>query len=265
MLFETVPGGIQIVTHILITGASSGIGAALARNMARPGTILSLTGRDAVRLQEVSDTCRARGATVTIAAMDVRDHAAMETWINERDAEAALDVVIANAGISAGTGGSVESAEQTRRIFAINIDGTVNTVLPAAARMRLRRRGQIAIVSSLAGYRGMPGAPAYSASKGAIKLWGEGLRGALAPDGVEVSVICPGFVTTGMTKVNRFPMPFLMDTDAAARIIADGLARGRGRIAFPWPMAALAWLGATLPDAVMQFITRQLPSKEPDG
>lgn len=250
------------MVHVLITGASSGIGAALARVYAAPGAILSLTGRDTERLDAVAVGCRERGATVESTVLDVCDRTAMEQWIERRDSTVPLDLVVANAGISAGTGGAQESDEQTRSIFATNIDGTVNTVLPAAAVMRRRRSGQIAIVSSLAGYRGMPGAPAYSASKGAMKLWGEGLGGSLARDGIKVSVICPGFVITGITKVNRFPMPFLMDADRAARIIADGLARGHGRIAFPAPMAALAWLGAALPDAFARWLTRRLPSKE---
>jgi short-subunit dehydrogenase len=250
------------VTHVLITGASSGIGAALARAYARPGATLSLAGRDRSRLSDVAMSCRQRGATADESACDVGDRSAMESWIETRDRALALDVVIANAGISAGTGGGHEPPDQTRRIFATNIDGTVNTVLPAVACMRPRRRGQIAIISSLAGYRGMPGAPAYSASKAAIKVWGEGLRGALARDGISVSVVCPGFVVSGITRVNRFPMPFLMDADRAARVIVDGLAHDKGRIAFPWPMAALAWLGATLPNILADLITRSLPSNE---
>jgi len=248
--------------HILITGASSGIGAALARAYATKDVLLSLTGRDRKRLHEVAIACRARGADVETAVIDITDRTAMAVWIAARDGTLPLELVIANAGISAGTGGGIEPSDQTRRIFAVNIDGTVNTVLPAVEAMRPRKRGQIAIVSSLAGYRGMPGAPAYSASKGAMKLWGEGLRGELGRAGLDISVICPGFVITGMTRVNKFHMPFLMDADRAATIIVDGLASKRGRIAFPWPMAALAWLGATLPDAFTSWLTRRLPSKE---
>lgn len=251
--------------HILITGASSGIGAALARTYAGPDTLLSLAGRDRPRLDDVAAACRAEGAVVEPSVIDVTDQTAMAAWIAARDGTQPLDLVIANAGISAGTGGSIEPSDQTRRIFAVNIDGTVNTVLPAIEAMRPRRRGHIAIVSSLAGYRGMPGAPAYSASKGAMKLWGEGLRGELGRAGLDVSVICPGFVVTGMTRVNKFHMPFLMDADRAAQIIVAGLAAKRGRIAFPWPMAALAWLGASLPDAFTSWLTRRLPSKERDS
>lgn len=183
-----------------------------------------------------------------------------------------LDLVIANAAISGGTGGDglrPESGEQTRRIFAANLDGVLNTVLPAIAVMRNQPplpgsrgiRGQIAIVSSLAGFRGFPGAPAYSASKAAVKAWGEGLRPALARDGIAVSVVCPGFVRTPMTAGNPFPMPFLMEPKRAAAIIRRGLAGNRARIAFPWPLAVVAWLTAALSPAWLDPLLARLPEK----
>ncbi|CAA7614260.1 SDR family oxidoreductase [Magnetospirillum sp. UT-4] len=246
---------------VLITGASSGLGEALALEYARPGAVLFLSGRDAGRLDGVAAACRAKGAEVHPRVLDVADRRSMEAWVEECDDLRPLDLVIANAGISAGTSGGGEGAEQTRAIFAVNVDGVFNTVLPAVARMRPRRAGQIAIMASLAGYRGMPGAPAYCASKAAVKVWGEGLRGWLAPQGIKVSVICPGFVTTRMTAANRFRMPFLMDAPRAAGIMARGLAANRGRIAYPWPMAFLSWLGAALPDALMERLSRLLPAK----
>ena len=150
---------------ILITGASSGIGLALARRYAASGTTLALGGRDRDRLEATAELCRRAGAAVEIAAVDVTDAAAMDAWLTAADAAAALDLVIANAGVSAGTGRGGETAEQARQIFRTNIDGVVNTVQPAVACMQPRRRGHIAIVSSLAAYRGFPGAPAYCASK----------------------------------------------------------------------------------------------------
>ena len=193
--------------------------------------------------------------------IDVTDRGAMAAWVAECDTTSALDLVIANAGISTGTGQGGENDEQTRAIFATNVDGVLNTVLPAIAAMRPRRAGQVALMSSLASFRGMPGAPAYCASKAAVRVWGESLRGDLARHGIRVSVICPGFVVTRMTAVNKFPMPFLMDAAKAARIMADGLARNKGRIAYPWPTAFGAWLGAVLPDALMDWIGRKMPAK----
>jgi short-subunit dehydrogenase len=246
---------------IAITGGSSGIGAALALAYAGPGVSLALAGRDEPRLEAVAASCRAAGAAVTVARVEVTDQDAVARWIAEADRAAPLDLVIANAGTSAGTGSGGESEQQARTIFAVNLDGVVNTVLPAVAALRPRRRGQIAIMSSLAGFRGFPGAPAYCASKAAVRVWGESLRGHLAPVGIGVSVICPGFVRSPMTAVNQFPMPLLMVGDAAARRIKRGLARNRGRISFPWPLAAVAWLLGGLPPAWTDPLLAKLPEK----
>lgn len=253
-------------TSILITGASSGLGGALAEAYAAPGVRLFLSGRDADRLATVASACRDRGAVCETGLIDVRDAEETARWIRESDDAAPLDLVIANAGISAGTAGKdgAEPADQVRAVFATNVDGVLNTVLPAIDRMEERGRGQIALVSSLAGYRGIPGAPSYCASKAAVKALGEGLRGSLHGKGLRVSVICPGYVRTPMTAVNDFPMPLLMDADRAARIIVRGLSRNRARISFPWPMAAAVWLLQTLPPAWIDPILRRLPRKGGD-
>lgn len=250
---------------IVVTGASSGIGAALALAYAAPGVMLALGGRDPQRLEAVAARARGLGATVDAAAADVTDADAMAAWLHAVDRLAPVDLLIVNAGVSAGSGLAGESAAQARRIFDVNLGGAFNTVFPLLDAMRGRRRGQIALMASLAGFRGVPGAPAYCASKAALRVWGEGLRGELAADGVGVSVICPGFVRSRMTDRNPFPMPFLMDADRAARIIQAGLAADRGRIAFPWPMAAAAWLLAALPSGVADRLTRLAPKKPADG
>jgi short-subunit dehydrogenase len=137
----------------------------------------------------------------------------------------------------------------------------MNTVLPVLPGLRARRRGQVAIVSSLAGFRGIPGAPAYCASKAAVKVWGEALRGHLAPEGIGVTVVCPGFVVSRMTAVNKFPMPLLMEVERAAAIIKRGLARNKARIVFPRRLAAAVWLLAALPPAVTDPLLRRMPKK----
>lgn len=242
--------------HVLITGASGGLGAALARAHAAPGVRLSLGARRRDKLAEVAETCAAKGAEVVPHAIDITDKNAARAWIEGAHAARPLDRVIANAGISAGTGGREgETEAQARDIFAVNLAGVLNTVHPALDGMRARGRGQIAIVSSIAGYRGFPGAPAYSASKAAVMAYGEALRGDLRAEGIAVNVICPGFVRTPMTDVNDFPMPFLMEADRAARIIARGLMRDRALITFPWPMRLMAWWLRVLPS---DFVTRSL-------
>jgi len=258
-------------TNILITGASSGIGAALARDYAAPGIRLVLGGRDRTRLGHVAQDCRARGAEVETGTVDVTAKDEMARWIADAFAHGPIDLIIANAGISGGTGGNGEDAEssesrdQVESIFAVNVGGVLNTVYPAIEQMRKRKgvpvRGQIVVMSSLAGFRGLPGAPAYSASKACVRSLGEGLRGSLARQGLRVSVICPGFVKSPMTDINPYPMPFLMPVEKAARIIRRGLARNRARIAFPWRLWAMVWLMSALPVGLTDPLFSRMPEK----
>lgn len=250
---------------ILITGASSGIGEALALRYASPGIFLALTGRDAARLEAVAQACRQRGAKVEPRTIDVTDREMMRDWILALDRAHRLDLVIANAGISGGTGGDGEDEDQARRIFEVNILGVLNTIGPLIPQMKARKAGQIAIIASLAGYTGWPGAPAYSASKGGIRLYAEGLRGSLRGDGVKVSVICPGFVVSRMTAVNEYKMPFMLTSERAAEIIAEGLKKDRGRIIFPIRSFLAAGLISFLPLWLNHFILTRLPQKPPLG
>ena len=249
---------------ILITGASSGIGAALAAAYARAGARLTLTGRDPARLAAVQHACAARGAEVGAVPLDVTDRAGMASLLSAADERAPFDLVIANAGIAAGTETGFESEAQLRAITHVNVDGVINTLAPLLPRLIARRRGQIALVSSLAGFRGMAGAPAYCASKAWERVYGESLRIELAPHGIGVSVICPGFVRSRITASNRFAMPFLMDAERAASIIVRGLAANRGRIAFPWPMVAGVWLLSALPARLSDALLARLPRKNAD-
>jgi NADP-dependent 3-hydroxy acid dehydrogenase YdfG len=220
-------------SSILITGASSGIGAAIARHYAAPGIRLVLHGRDAGRLDAVAAECRSKGASVETTLFDVTDRAAAAEAIAAADHARPLDLVIANAGIG---GGSDDSHDSTLSIFETNLGGVLNTLYPALAALRPRGRGTIALVSSLAGFRGLPGSAAYSASKAAVRALGESLRGDYLKDGIKISVIAPGYVVSPMTARNRHPMPFLMSGERAAAIIARGLSAGRARIGFPRPM-----------------------------
>ncbi len=245
---------------ILITGASSGIGTALALGFAAPGVELALGGRDQARLEHVAERCREAGGAVHSAQIDVTDRETMAAWLLEVDRAAPLDLVIANAG-TAGPGG-LGGPEVARTIFAINLDGVVNTILPILPAMSARGRGQLALMSSLAGFCGLPSAPAYCASKAAVRVWGEGLRGRLGRQGIAVSVICPGFVRTPMTAGNRFPMPLIMTPERAAAIIRRGLVRRRARIAFPRPLYWGVRLLQALPAGVADRGLARVPDKE---
>lgn len=229
--------GYESPRTVLITGASSGIGSALARAYAKPGNTLWLSGRNQTRLETIAAQVQERGAKCELHLVDVRDRDDMDAWITSADDQTTLDLVVANAGISASTRKRIDADHWSDSdIFATNVDGVIHTVTPALARMAARKQGQIAIMSSLASFRAFREAPAYCASKAAVRFYGAGLRRAHAPDGVGVSVICPGFVRSPMTDANDFSMPFLLDTDRAAALIRKRLTRNPAMIAFPLPM-----------------------------
>lgn len=245
-------------TSVLITGASSGIGRALAEACAAPGVTLHLSGRDEVRLEQAAIACRARGATVHPMVLDVADETAMQSWIA---GAGRLDLVIANAGISAGNAdGTPESPAQIRQIFDTNINGMLNTVLPARAAMLAQPRGgdgwrgRIAVVASVVAFVATPHAPAYAASKAAVDRWTVGIARTARQQGVLVTSVCPGFVRSPMTAKNSFKMPGLMDADQAAQIILRAVQRGRTRITFPWYMGVIGRLTALLPPRLFAAI-----------
>jgi len=245
--------GIISAMNTLITGASSGIGEALAIASARRGDRLFICGRNKERLETVAARCRELGAPVRADTVDIADESAARSWIESCDDEAHLDRVFANAGVATGE----ESEANVRRTFAINVGGTVNTVMPAIE----RKAGHIIMTASIAGYGPLKSCPSYSATKSCIKTWGLSLRGMLAGKGIKVSVICPGFVRSRITDRNTCPMPFFMEADAAAELILDRVDRNVGLIAFPWPMRFATWLLSALPFRLNEFINRFLPKK----
>ena len=253
---------IQRPSSILITGASSGIGEALAHRYAASGVFLALSGRDETRLDRVAGRCRNLGALVERKALDVTDQPAMEAWIQSLDCRHPLELVFANAGVSTDTSGLPETADRAQRVLDINIRGVINTVLPVLPYMVERRAGQIALMSSLAGFRGLPSAPAYSASKAWVRSYAEGLRGRYATVGIDINVICPGFVQSRITDHNTYRMPFLMNAPKAAHIIEQGLIRNKPRIAFPFPMHAVVWLIQAMPPSWSDRFLSDLPLKE---
>lgn len=246
---------------ILITGASNGIGAALAVLYANPGVSLALCGQNKQRLEEVAETCRQLRANVTTRVLDVADPFLTREWIIQSDKLHPLDLVIANAGVSYGFTTDDDLTSHFIETFAVNVNGVFNTVHPAIELMKKRGRGQIAIMSSLAGFHGFPSSPAYSTSKATVKAYGEALRGLYKGAGIEVNVICPGFIRTPMTDRNNFKMPLLMSVEKAALIIRRGLEANKGRIAFPFPLLAAVRILQLLPARWSNRLLMALPHK----
>lgn len=246
---------------IIITGSSSGIGYALAKKYADRDVSLFLFGRSLDKLTEVSAICTSRGAEVQTFAGDVRDELWMKSRIEQICRNNTIDIVISCAGVSAGTLGHPETQTQADIIFNTNVSGTINTIMPVIPFMIENKHGKIAVVSSMAGLLGLSSAPSYSASKAAVKVLGDALRGYLRPYNIKVAVIIPGYVKTPMTDVNKFPMPMMVEADKAADIIINGIASNKGIIAFPFATYFLLKLMNLLPYKLIDYINSKLPGK----
>ena len=246
------------ISAVLITGASSGLGAGLASNYAAPGVHLILTGRNADRLEATAAACRKQGATVATGMFDVREAEPLGAWLLEQDEATPLDLVIAAAGVSAGTGENdmPEGLDLAAMQIRANLLGTIHTVEPLLPRMIARGRGQVAVVASTAALRGLAYSPAYSASKAGVRAYGEGLRALLRPKGIDVSVIVPGFFDTPMTDRWKGPTPFMMSLDKMVGAIRKGLDARRSRIVVPRLLAlgqqATDLMPAALGDRIMR-------------
>lgn len=246
--------------RIFITGASSGIGAALALRYAASGATLGLVARRKDRLERLST---AFATPCEIYPVDVRDAPALAGASQHFIAKYGCpDAVIANAGVSVGT--LTDFAEDTRafqEVIDINVIGMVSTFQPFLSCMREARQGSLVGIASVAGYRGLPGAAAYSASKAAAISYLESLRVELHASGIKVVTICPGYIATPMTERNPYPMPFLMSADEAAAKIATLIARGKPYAVIPWQMALVARILRVLPNWLYDRIVEGVPRK----
>lgn len=250
----------QSAATILITGATGGIGQALALEYAKPGVTLWLQGRRVAVLRDLAARCEARGAHVRTQALDLRDRRALDDWLNELAGDALPDLAIVNAGvnISAPAAGQGETWHDMEMLIEVNLRAALAIVHVLSAGMRRRGSGQIALMSSQAAWRGLPATPSYSASKAAVKAYGEALRDALAQAGVRVSVVMPGYVTSPMCAAMPGPKPFELSPERAARLIRTGLQANRARISFPFPLNLGCWLLAGLPPDWSGWILRRL-------
>ncbi len=245
---------------VFITGASSGIGKALAQQYAAQGATLGLVARRG----ELLETLKAQlNCPCMIFSADVGDTDALRGAAQQFIEQFGVpDIVIANAGVSAGTLTENQNDNQTfEAIFAINVFGMVSTFQPFIQAMKQAGQGQLVGIASVAGIRGLPGAGAYSASKAAAISYLESLRVELAPAHIQVTTIAPGYIRTPMTDVNAYPMPFLMDVDSAARKFVAAIAKKSRFVVIPWQMGLLAKLMRIIPPALWDWGLRNAPRK----
>lgn len=243
---------------VAITGASGGIGAALAEAYAGPGVVLALAGRDGGRLERVAERCRALGAVVHVSQFDLTDPSHARAWVLSSYRRCPLDLLIANAGVSSSLGpkGEPEPGPVIDQVLAVNAGGAISVAAAAAECMLARGSGSIALVGSLAGLRGMADCPSYSASKAAVHAYGRALRDWLGPRGIGVTVICPGYVASPMSDRVEGPKPFMISSERAARIIQDGIRRNRALVAFPFALAMGIRLLSLLPEWLARLALR---------
>lgn len=249
---------------IVITGANRGIGRQLALRYAKPQNRLILIARQAEKLAEVAHLCKANGAEVVQKAIDVRDASSLKEFLLATDDESPIDLIIANAGIAKtlGPNWEEESEDDLYQNFSINLQGSLNTIQPLLQRMIARKRGQIALMSSIAALRGLPHSPSYCASKAALHVYGQSLRSWLSRYNVKVSVIFPGYIKTDMSDRLVGPKPFLLSSEQASRIIVRGLNNNKAKIAFPWQLHWLMKLAGILPSSMVDKVLNRFESYE---
>jgi short-subunit dehydrogenase len=236
----------------VITGASSGIGWSLARCLAGEGCRVGLIARRQDLLDDLAAAIRSDGGTATVAAADVGKCEQVESAVASiREDLGPIDLLIANAGVGKPTLADPINLADIEEMFRVNLLGVIYSFTAVMPQMLKRRQGHLAAVSSLGGLRGLPGESAYCASKAAVNTYLEGLRIHLRGRGICVTTILPGFIRTPMTAPNRFPMPWLLDADDAARRIVRALERRKKVHAFPWQTTLLTRLSRWMPDWVI--------------
>jgi len=245
---------------VVITGASSGIGLALARHYLERGASVAAFARRGELLQNLAAEFPDK---VYCYPLDVRDAPAIQQAAQDFMARAGVpDIVIANAGVSSGTLTEyVEDEEVFQHVMDINVLGMVKTFQPFLAAMRETRHGTLVGIASVAGFRGLPGAGAYSASKAAAITYLESLRVELHGSGVQVVTLCPGYIKTPMTDKNPYSMPFILEADDAARRMARAIARGTSLAVVPWQMGVVGWLLRRLPNWLYDRLFAHAPHK----
>ena len=241
-------------TTFWITGASGGIGAELAAELHHRGGRIAISARRREGLEAVSQ------GRMHVEPLDITDKAAVHAAVESvREALGGIDVAILNAGTWQQVKIAGFDAESFRHTFDTNVMGTVHCIEALLPTMLADKSGVICGMASVAGYRGLPGSEAYGASKAALINLLESLRGSLGPRGIGVQTISPGFVKTDLTARNKFPMPFMISAEKAARIIADGIAAEKTEIVFPLPMMLMMKAARLVPNALWPKLFARTP------
>lgn len=251
--------GVGTKGHALVTGASSGIGESLCRALAQEGYAVTACARREDLLKELVARLRSEGRTANHVVMDVSRSADVTRGLAEAESEfGPVDVVIANAGVGITAPARKLKAEWVDQMVDVNVKGAMYVVCAVLPGMLERRRGHIVGVTSLAGYRAIPGSAIYCATKAAFSTFLEGIRPEAAARGVVVTDVCPGFIRTPMTAKNKHPMPFMLEADDAAARILKAMHRGRAKYGFPWPMHAVSRLLQMLPVPIYNLLGRRV-------
>ena len=241
--------------HVVVTGASSGIGKALAWELAGRGAIISLISRRKNLLDDLAADISSTGAMVSACAADCRNPADMDAAVNFAEtANGPVRTMIACAGVGYPTHIDLSNLQQTAETFQTNVMGVIHSLRSVLPGMLARKQGHLAAVSSLGAFKGFPGESAYCASKAAVNTFMEGMRIRLRGTGIQVTTLCPGFVKTPMTEINDFQMPFLIDAPEAARRMVRALEKKQAVACFPWRMSVLVGLLRRSPDSFLQWL-----------
>ncbi len=248
---------------VLITGASSGIGRGLALELARRGARAGLLARRGDLLREVVEEIQSHGGKAIALPADVTDANAVRAAAGKlRNEFGPMDLLIANAGVGATIAARNLESEGVAKVFSVNVIGVVNCVTAVIPQMIERGRGQLAVISSLAAYRGLPKSAAYCSSKAAISSLFESLRLDLQPQGIDVTIIHPGFIKTQLTAGRQAKLPFLLEVDEAANRMIRAIEKRKKSYAFPWPLATLVRIGMVMPNFLYDWVSRRNSFRE---
>ncbi|MDR2460618.1 MAG: SDR family NAD(P)-dependent oxidoreductase [Deltaproteobacteria bacterium] len=248
--------------HIAITGASGGLGRALVKCYAAPGVHFFLCGRNSQELEKTAHIAKEKGAELNLELFDVTDPQALENWLTASDGAKPLDLVVANAGICRGIGDDgLESPKDMLQTFEVNTKAMLHTAIVAASLMLPRKKGQVALISSQAARLSLVNAPSYSASKAAVRNYGHSLRCSMADKGLEVTVVCPGYLKTPMLETFTGPLPGTWDVDKAANYIVKKLRLGPREIKFPWILNRMIDFLDFLPQSWAEGMSRRFSFK----